>query len=234
MGKTRWAAVAAGCGAVVFGLAWLSFQDPHPERYPVRGIDVSHHQGAVDWPRVKEAGVAFVFLKASEGGDFRDRRFRQNWAAVRQAGIPAGAYHFFTFCKPGKAQAENFLDATAGAAGASLPPAVDLEFVGNCGARPSLEELRREVADFEKRLGRRPVYYVTTSFMRRYAGAVPPGSEIWVRSVYLHPRTTLGRPWVFWQYTDRGRIDGVKGPVDLNVFNGSRAKWEAYIGRWER
>ncbi len=91
--------------------------------------------------------VAFAYLKASEGGDHRDRRFAANWQAARQAGIAVGAYHFFTFCRPGAEQAANFLAAAPTTADA-LPVAVDLEFGGNCGARPDGVAMRRELDAF--------------------------------------------------------------------------------------
>ena len=63
---------------------WRAFRgwEPDPDRYPVRGIDVSHHQGAIDWTAVAADDVAFAYLKASEGGDHRDRRFAANWRAA--------------------------------------------------------------------------------------------------------------------------------------------------------
>eukprot|EP01030_Chromulinospumella_sphaerica_P019884 gene19884-19787_t len=92
---------------------WRGFRrwEPDPGRYPVRGIDVSHHQGTIDWTAVAADDVAFAYLKASEGGDHRDRTFAANWQAARAAGLKVGAYHFFTFCRPGADQARNFLAA---------------------------------------------------------------------------------------------------------------------------
>lgn len=83
-------------------------------RYPITGIDVSHHQGAIDWHAVAADDVSFVYVKVSEGGDYRDPRYRQNLAGADAAGIPAGAYHYFTFCRSGADQAVNYLGAIAG------------------------------------------------------------------------------------------------------------------------
>ena len=91
----------------------LRFNYPNSTRFPVRGIDVSHHQGDIDWHIVKAAGVDFAFIKASEGGDYRDREFARNWEEAGRAGIARGAYHFFTFCTAGLDQAHNF-SATTG------------------------------------------------------------------------------------------------------------------------
>jgi lysozyme len=146
--------VAAGIGG-----AYLYFREYEPERtrFPIRGIDVSHHQGTIDWPKVAADDVAFVYLKASEGGDHRDREFGRNLAEAKKIGLPVGAYHFFSFCRPAADQAKNFLDAVPPGA-TELPPVVDLEFYGNCERRPSKEELGRELETFlgtvETRFGR--------------------------------------------------------------------------------
>src|SRR5437016_13909496 len=110
--RRRWALIAAAAGALALGALYyggrLGFNHPSLSRYPVRGIDVSHHQGPIDWDAVASDGVTFAYIKASEGGDYQDRRFKENWLGARHAGVLAGAYHFFTFCKDGAAQAENF------------------------------------------------------------------------------------------------------------------------------
>lgn len=90
-----------------------------PSRFPVHGIDVSRHNGAIDWPRVADAGVAFAWIKASEGGDVRDPRFTENVTGASAAGLRVGAYHFFTFCRPAADQARQFLAHSAGAAHAA-------------------------------------------------------------------------------------------------------------------
>lgn len=235
-------ALGAACSALLalaalwlFYTGRLRFNHPDPARYPVRGIDVSRHQGLIRWDLAAADGVSFAFIKASEGGDWRDKRFAENWSGAARAGIPAGPYHFFTFCRDGAAQAENFLGAIAAAAGPMLPPALDLEFVGNCSKRPAVETLRDELRDFagrvERELGTPPVYYVTREFMTAYADAMPEGAEYWVRSVFTRPGRTFGRPWLYWQFADHGRVNGVRGPVDLNVFGGSRKDWEGYLAR---
>lgn len=212
---------------------WRAFRgwEPDPGRYPVRGIDVSHHQGPIDWTAVAADDVAFAYLKASEGGDHRDRRFAANWRAARAAGLKVGAYHFFTFCRPGADQARNFL-AVVPALPDALPPAVDLEFGGNCAAAPTEADLRRELAAFlslvEARYGRPAVLYVTPDFHKAY-GHVLPQRPLWKRKIVMPPFG--GRPWTFWQFHNRGRVEGITGPVDLNVFAGDAGAFEAFSGR---
>src|SRR3712207_3808633 len=102
------------------------------ERY---GIDVSAHQETIDWPAVAADNIGFAYIKATEGGDFVDRRFASNWREADRAGLDRGAYHFFTLCTDAVAQAANFLRIAPPQPGA-LAPAVDLELVGNCRRRP--------------------------------------------------------------------------------------------------
>src|SRR5262245_23448045 len=113
----------------------------------IRGIDVSHHQGVVDWRKVARSDVAFAILKATEGGDYVDDTFARNLAGAAASGLVVGAYHFFTFCRPGAEQAANFLRAVPRDR-PMLPPVVDIEFGGNCTARPAVADLRRELTAF--------------------------------------------------------------------------------------
>ncbi|MBV9990989.1 MAG: hypothetical protein JOZ72_06805 [Alphaproteobacteria bacterium] len=122
--------------ALLYQQGLLQLSNPDIRRYPVRGIDVSHHQGRIGWAKLPGQHVRFVYLKASEGGDWTDPLFAPNLAAAPAKGIALGAYHYFTLCAPGRAQAANFLHAVPPDAHLTLPPAVDVEYVGNCAARP--------------------------------------------------------------------------------------------------
>ncbi|MDB5429332.1 MAG: glycosyl hydrolase 25 family protein lysozyme [Caulobacter sp.] len=222
-------ALAAAVSSV--GLYTFRNYEPDPSKYPVRGVDVSHHQGPVDWPRVARHGVAFAYLKASEGRDHRDDLFDRNWRGARAAGLRVGAYHYFTFCSSGRAQAANFLAAVPREADA-LPVAVDLEFGGNCGSRPAGPALARELAVFlamvEAREGRPAILYVTPEFLAAYR-AVLPDRSLWRRSILHAP--ARGEPWVLWQFHNRGKVDGVTGPVDISVFAGDRRAWARFGGQ---
>lgn len=216
---------------VVAGGLLLRFYKPSAEGFPIRGVDVSHHQGEIDWPQVAAAGVRFAYIKASEGGDFRDRRFQENWARAKAAGVPRGAYHFFTFCRPGAEQAANFIAAVPADPDA-LPPAIDFEFVGNCSKRPPAEEVRAELRAFSEavraRYGKDPLLYVTRTAYARYLWGAADGHRIWLRDVYWKPGSFDGRPWTLWQFDDDARLPGIKGPVDLDAFAGGEAEFAAF------
>lgn len=204
-----------------------------PGNFAVRGIDVSHHRGRIDWQRVPAETYRFAYIKATEGGDFRDRRFLENWRGARAVGIVPGAYHFFTLCRSGADQARNFVR-TVPNIRESLPPAVDLEFSGNCSARPSRRAFRRELASFLRRLeshyGRRPVLYLTRDFWKAYARGLELDYPIWMSDVRGLPEYI---PWVFWQHDVRGYVPGVPGETDLNVYRGSAASFAMFLSREE-
>ena len=210
----------AGLGLALYRSDAVQLNRPDPEKFPIAGIDVSHHQGEVDWARVAEAGVAFAYLKSSEGRDFRDTRFEQNWSEAAKAGIPRGAYHFFTFCSPGAAQAAHFLE-TAPPAPDALPPVADVEFVGNCTEYGELAKVRDELEIFLRAVEQawrvKPILYLTPESLERVIGSELTGLPIWIRSVFSQPGLDEYRGWVLWQFSDNSRIPGIAGPVDRNV-----------------
>ncbi len=205
-------------------LGWWRMNYPSPERFPVQGIDVSHHQGRIDWPRVAaNQRISFVYLKATEGGDHKDRLFQENWMALKDTRLARGAYHFFTFCRPGVDQARNLLDSLPNESG-TLPVAIDLEFGGNCARRPSTDDMIKEVTDFvqvlQTRDGRDPVFYMTDEFYSAYMDGHDmryPRHRKWVRNVFSEPQPSYCAEWLFWQYASHGMVDGITGSVDLNV-----------------
>lgn len=213
---------------VIVAALYLLTYRPDPGRFPIRGVDVSRHQGKIDWRMVAGDDIAFAYIKATEGGDWRDPQFRINWRDARKAGLATGAYHFFTLCRPGRDQARNFL-AVLPRQDKMLPPVVDLEFVGNCKQRLTREELRAELDAFlgevEGELGREVMLYVPVDFLAAYGPALPD-RPLWRRSLFRPPRKN---DWTFWQYHSAGQVDGVDGGVDLNVFNGDEVEFAGLL-----
>lgn len=216
------------CAITVGGYFYFMSFSPDRDKYPVRGIDVSNHQGTIDWRRVAADDLAFAIIKATEGGDFVDKSFARNLAGARSAGIAVGAYHFFTFCRPGADQAQNFI-ATVPRDGPLLPPVVDIEFGGNCSDRLSIEkfeaELRSFLAPVEAAFGKEVIVYIIGDAQETYAGVVA-GRQRWVRSLAMHPGH---EDWIYWRYHNNGSIDGIKGPVDLNVLRGGSSVLDGSI-----
>jgi lysozyme len=103
-----------GHAGVVARQPYLADVDPHDgvaraHAMPVQGIDVSNWQGDIDWNKVRAAGTQFAFIKATEGGDYLDPKFAQNWQAAKSVGIPRGAYHMVYWCRAAHEQALWFI-----------------------------------------------------------------------------------------------------------------------------
>ena len=209
-------ALAAIAGGMWF--LWLPSHRPQlkpDERY---GIDVSHHQGSIDWHRVAADGISFAYLKASEGSSFVDPRFDANWRRAGEAGIDRGAYHYFSLCSPGADQARNFLDVVPDRL--ELPPAVDLELSPDCTERPDATTARGELAAFldlvERALDEEAVLYVGDDFETAYPFVRSIDRPRWRLRFLLRPTASH---WLIWQVGSVARVDGIVGPVGLDVLS---------------
>jgi lysozyme len=203
-------------GAAFFFMNW----EPDRDEFPTRGIDVSHHLGEIDWDRVSADDVSFVYMKASEGGDFKDGAFARNWAGAGGAGLARGAYHYFSLCKSGVEQAANFLSVLPDDP-QMLAPVLDLEFTGNCTKRPPVDVVLGEISDFvtrvEQSAGKQVIFYAPEEFFRAYLKGQGLNRRLWTRSIWHSP--SYSKDWILWQYQDSGMVDGISGNVDLNVLN---------------
>ena len=178
------------------------------------GIDVSHHQGEIDWEAVAGDGIDSVYLKATEGGDWVDSRFAENRAGALAAGLEVGAYHFFRTCTDGALQAENFLS-TVPASGAALPLVIDVEGTGVCAEPISNAKVHEELLELVNLVEaeRGPViFYVLDGF--EYLDDVFEERERWQRSLLRRPADD---GWLVWQVSNQAYVDGIDGRVDLNV-----------------
>lgn len=213
----------------------VSWNARPPWKYPVHGLDVSRFQDVIDWRRVRQAGVEFAFVKATEGGDLLDPRFKENWQGAKKAGIARGAYHFYYFCTAPEVQARWFIR-NVPKRGKALPPVLDLEwnpFSPTCTVRPPGAEVRRQTRVFmdilERHYGQRPIIYTTLEFYRQ-TGIGQLNEEFWLRSTARTLDVTYpGQSWSFWQYTGTGIVPGVQGDVDINVFAGSKNQWTRWL-----
>ena len=196
---------------------------PAPADDMVRGIDVSRWQGVIDWNAVAGDEVGFAFIKATEGGDFTDPRFADNWAAAKQAGVVRGAYHFYRPQTSATKQAEHFLRTVPLAAG-DLPPVLDVEVTDGASPDSIARGVRTWLAAVERATGRRPIIYTRASFWTPSVGAALSEYPLWVAHYRVaEPKLPAGwGNWAFWQHTDEGRTAGIAGNVDQNWFNGTR------------
>jgi lysozyme len=209
-------------------------------RYPIHGIDISRWQSNIDWRAVRAAGTRFVFIKATEGGDHFDPRFRENWSGARAAGIPVGAYHFVYWCRPAHEQAQWFVQHIPNTNDSlTLPPVLDVEWNGHSRTCPrkvsrelAIEKMRLMLRELEAHTGKRPIIYTDISFHRDVLEGVREfdGYPFWIRSTAARPEERYqNRRWEFWQYTTTGRVPGITGNVDRNAFYGSEQEFQAWV-----
>lgn len=206
--------------------------------YPVHGIDISRYQGDINWQAVKASGVAFVYAKATEGGDYVDPKFVENYNGARAAGLPVGAYHFVYWCRPAHEQALWFKQHIPSDP-AALPPVLDLEWNGHSRTCPkkvprelALEKIRLMLQELEQLTGKRPVIYTDITFHREVLQGMSEFDiyPFWLRSVAAPPEDRyVGRRWSFWQYTATAQIPGIRGDVDKNTFAGTKAEFQAWV-----
>lgn len=199
-----------------------------PKPYAVHGIDVSRYQESIDWGRVAAMQVgkirmSFAFIKATEGSWILDPMFRQNWQHARKAGVIRGAYHYFLPDISPKDQANHFVRHVQLEKG-DLPPVVDVEET----RRMTRQQITTNTLTFlrllEKSCGVKPILYTNKHFYEKYFAEHPAFAEypLWIAHYRVpHPGLSDDIQWHFWQHHDAGRVQGIKGVVDLNVFYGS-------------
>ncbi len=191
----------------------------------VRGIDVSRYQENIDWAVLRNsnlqgAPVSFVFVKATEGKDHIDKYFNYNFHQARQSGIVRGAYHFYSTQSPAKAQAE-FFCRTVQLEHGDLPPVLDVETTGDYSKQKLQTELLIWLQQVEAYYDVKPIIYASKSFKQKYLNAPQfDNYPFWIAHYYIDSLTYTG-DWHFWQHTDVGRVEGIGGYVDVNLFNGT-------------
>lgn len=212
----------------------------------VRGIDVSRYQPKVDWAKVKAAGIAFAVPKASQS-NWADPMFATHWAGAKSAGLLRSAYHFFVPDMDPLKQAAAYLKALGSDPG-DLPPVLDVEAKTTNPAQLA-KDAEKWLAEVEKQLGKRAVVYTAAWYWNStmlIGGKYPAWASerpLWVAAYPVKDgmpsleqiaqgkyKPLLPKGWdkcAFWQYSERGRVDGVANPdgkpanVDLNVFEGT-------------
>ena len=212
-----------------FGFRWRALYGDanYPEGYEIHGIDISHYQGEIDWDELRNNGmiercpVRLVMIKATEGSTRIDDRFAENFYQAREYGFIRGAYHFWSTRSSGRAQAEHFLRQVKLEDG-DLPPVLDVEHKAK---DQTPEEFKESVLTWlrlvEKAYDAKPIIYTYYKFKLTYLNdSVFNDYPYWIAHYYVDSVKYEG-PWKFWQHTDCGRLPGIKGYVDFNIYNGS-------------
>lgn len=218
----------AVCSIVSFLILRPSVTEAKPclDDYPVRGLDLSAHNGEINFDSIA-AHYDFVILKATEGGNWTDRAFEANYLKAREAGLKVGAYHYFRFDRPGLPQAINIYN-TLYNKHLDLPLALDVEDHGNASGvdRDVVIQRLRETVDFLLGHDVSLMFYTNKLGYSRYVEADFASFPLWICSFTDPP---VHGPWTFWQYTHSGRVTGVPGETDINLFNGSKAQFDNFI-----
>lgn len=227
------------------GMVW--FNMPSDKSYPVKGVDVSAHQGHIKWDTLAKENIKFAFIKATEGSSWVDKHFKYNFENAKKVGLYVGAYHFFSFDSVGKTQATNFIkNVPLTTYNKMLPPVVDVEFYGTKVSNPpSAESIYKELdtllAILEEHYGIKPVIYTTPSFYDMYLRGRYENYPLWIRSVFFAPHSFLAyifnihfdkSNYVFWQYNPKAILNGYSGGekyIDLNAFNGDEKALESWL-----
>jgi len=209
-----------------------SFGIMMPKGFTVHGIDISKHQGVIDWKRVshmKKDGIqiSFVFIKATEGITRQDTKFETNWNEAGRNGILRGAYHFYYPSRDADKQADNFIEVVKLSKG-DLPPVVDIEYSNGKSATAICDDLKIFIARLEKKYNVKPIIYTNTNFYSTYLIGKFDDYPLWIAGYFDHDRfyNEFTTPWILWQHSEKGKVDGIRGNVDFNVFKGSLEKLE--------
>ena len=219
----------------------------------IYGIDISRHQHekgrkrfGINWKqlRITSLGqrhpsggqtfpVSFVYIKSTEGTTIRNRYFMSDYAKAKQQGLHVGAYHFFSLKTPALAQATYFVNSTLFRQG-DFPPVLDVEptdaQIEAIGGDEVLMQRIRTFMDYvEKRTHMRPILYVNQMFINKHmqnAADIKQNYNVWIaRYGEYKPDVKL----VYWQLSPDGRVNGITGPVDINVFNGYQGQWDEFL-----
>ncbi|HEY2744861.1 MAG TPA: GH25 family lysozyme, partial [Polyangia bacterium] len=250
---------AAGCGGIVVhdgsdsagsgeDVAAISDSAACAPATVVEGVDVSDGQGAIDWTSVRNAGVRFAIVKATQGTYNTQSRFAANWSGMKAAGVIRGAYHFFDPTDDGVAQANHFLAVMGTLQAGDLPPMLDIEcpdgdatclgFSGGSGKEPAAT-IRQRMMDFidtvQGATGRKPIIYTFGSY---FSGNGVSTSGLQTYPLYIaYPTTSncfnVPSPWTsatMWQYSWTGSVAGISGQVDRDRFLGDLADLQAFAG----
>ena len=228
----------AGAVALGVSLGWYvvwHFILPHSVmvdryRYPIAGVDVSKHNGKIDFNKVRDDNYQFVFIKASEGKTYKDNAFASNYKAARDAGLKVGAYHFFRKNRTGREQADNLLSVVKGKT-LDLPLVIDLEDDWGNGATTSRDVAVHRLLEMITCLtdkGYQVMIYTNLDGYKKYYKDMLTDCDLWLCS-FTSPDLQSHLGHRIQQYSHEGKVNGMKGDVDLNVFLGNKKQWQAYL-----
>jgi len=211
----------------------------------VPGIDVSYWNAGIDWPKVRATGQRFVVSKATEGDAYRDPSLDDNWFGAKSAGLLRGAYHFFRCNVDPKKQADNYINYVRTLKDdGEFPPVLDLETHDNVKKEKIIPAVKTWLDRVESAFGKKPIIYSGFYFLKDYLSEAGGGPPMWAKDYPLwlaqypsqyvegsQPSLPKGWfKWTIWQYSEKGRLNGINANVDLDLFNGTLEELYKFTG----
>ncbi|OXA92235.1 glycoside hydrolase family 25 protein [Flavobacterium hercynium] len=189
----------------------------------VVGIDVSEFQGKIDWDEIsileEKYPVQFVFIRATAGNDRVDRKFKRNWDEAKKKKIMRGAYHYYRPNENSIEQANLFIKTVKLQTG-DLPPVLDIEKLPKNQSLDSLKKgLKRWLVKIEAHYQVRPIIYTGESYYDDFLKEEFGEYLFWIAN-YNFYREKIEEDWLFWQFTEKASLPGIKNRVDVNIYNG--------------
>jgi lysozyme len=193
------------------------------------GFDVSQYQSDIEWEKINtiedDFPLTFVFIRATAGSFKVDSRFKKNWKAAKEHFFVRGAYHYYRPNENSIVQAENFIK-TVHLKKGDLPPVLDIEKLPRRQSVANLKlGLRRWLNKVEKHYKVKPIIYSGQSYYADFLKNEFKGYPLWIAN-YNFFVERIQDDWHFWQFTEKAQINGIKGMVDVNVFNGNKEALE--------
>ncbi|MEN9336567.1 MAG: hypothetical protein RLZZ500_1554 [Bacteroidota bacterium] len=191
----------------------------HPDRSA--GIDVSEYQGEIDWEAVDSIEgrpIRFVFVRATCGNDRKDNRFENNWKGAKK--FIRGAYHYYRPDENSGEQAQRFIQ-TVHLKPGDLPPVLDIE---QLPANQSMARLKLGLQKWldavEKHYGMKPILYSGQKYYEDFLKEEFAAYPFWVAN-YNFFVEEMQQEWLFWQFSEKGLVNGIPEKVDVNLYNGT-------------
>ncbi len=203
--------------------------NPTVNSFEIVGIDISKYQGAVDFKKVKDSGIKYVFIRATEGDTYQDVKFESNFASARAAGLATGVYHFYETDDEPLSQLENFKSIVFLRPG-DLPPVIDIEKLHNRDKINLIRNIKIFLAGLESHYGAKPILFSGHNFSNEYLtqfGDYP----LWLAEYEVDsPKLPAGwSRWTFWQWSQSSNISGINGQVDADRYNGDESSFRSLL-----
>lgn len=189
------------------------------------GFDVSEYQGTIDWKTATNIQgthpLDFVFVRATAGKNRVDGKFHSNWKAAKKHKLVRGAYHYYRPNENSLEQAENFIKTVKLSKG-DLPPVLDIEKLPKNQSIDSLKVgLQRWLNKVEAHYKVKPLIYSGESYYKDFLEDEFGEYYFWIAN-YNYFVENIKDDWLFWQFSEQATIPGIKGLVDVNVYNGTK------------